>query len=189
LISAIVLAAGAGTRFGGTKQIEPFGGKPLAQHAIDAAVGGGVDEILVVLGHDAERVHAALDLPANARIVVNQRYAEGQATSLTAGLQALNRASRAAIVLLGDQPGIGARHVAALVAAYRDARPAILRIGFRDRPGPALLDRSVWHDAMELTGDQGARALFDADPDRVSWVSIDEDAPQDVDVREDLERA
>ena len=67
--------------------------------------------------------------------------------------------------------------------------PEIVRIRFRDGPGPALLARSVWDEASKLEGDTGARALFDAHPERVLWVAVDEDAPVDVDREADLGRA
>jgi molybdenum cofactor cytidylyltransferase len=175
VISALVLAAGEGTRFGGTKQVEVVRGKPLVQHAVDAAAGAGVDEIVVVLGHDALRVRDALELPPGSRYVINERYAEGQSTSLAAGLGALDETSEAAVVLL--------------VAAFRDGQPEILRLRFRDGPGPALLAGSVWNEAAGLEGDTGARALFEAHPERVRWVEFDEDAPVDVDRQADLGRA
>jgi molybdenum cofactor cytidylyltransferase len=189
MISAIVLAAGEGTRFGGTKQVAVVRGKPLVQHAVDAAARAAVDEIVVVVGHDADRVRDALDLPPNARVVVNERFAEGQATSLAGGLRALDPSSEGAVVLLADQPGVRTRHVRSLVSAFEDERPEILRIRFRDGPGPAILARSVWEEAAALTGDAGARALFDADPARVRTLAMDEDAPPDVDTPGDLERA
>ncbi len=189
MISAIVLAAGEGRRFGGTKQLEIVRGKPLVQHAVDAATMTEIDEIVVVLGHDAEIVRAALSLPSHARVVVNERFAEGQSTSLAAGLDALDPMSEAAVVLLADQPGIEARHVSSLVQTYEDEEPSVIRVRFRDGPGPALIGRSVWAEVMSLAGDTGARALFDAEPGRVRWLAFDEDAPVDVDVRDDLERA
>jgi len=188
VISALVLAAGEGKRFGGTKQLEIVRGKPLIQHAVDAASGAGVGEIVVVLGHDALGVLDALNLPEGARFIVNKRYAQGQSTSLAAGLRALDPSSEAAVVLLADQPGIGSRHVASLVTVLRNESPEIVRIRFRDGPGPAILARSVWDEAIALTGDTGARALFEARPDRVRWVVVDEDTPVDVDRRADLER-
>jgi molybdenum cofactor cytidylyltransferase len=191
VISAIVLAAGEGKRFGGTKQIERLRGKPLVQYAVDAAAEAGIEDVVVVVGHDAERVRATVELPFGARVVVNDRYAEGQSTSLAAGLRELDVASAAAILLLADQPGIAARHLRSLIETFDDlGRGAeILRIRFRDGPGPAMLARDVWEEAMSLAGDVGARALFDADPARVRWVPFDEKAPPDVDRVADLERA
>ena len=189
MISAIVLAAGAGTRFGGTKQLELVRGKTLVQHAVDAAADAGVGEIVVVLGHDADRVREALDLPPIARVVVNVRYDQGQSTSLAVGLRALGEASDAAIVLLADQPGISADHVRALARMYALRRTPAVRISFRDGPGPALLMRELWDEILGLEGDLGARALLDAHPELVEEVHVDEDVPTDVDLPEDLERA
>lgn len=188
-VSAVVLAAGTGSRFGGTKQLATVRGRPLVQHAIDAAA-GEVDEVVVVLGHDADAVEAALALPPHARAVRNPRYAQGQATSLAAGLAACSPGSGAAVVLLADQPGIRPEHVRALVRAYReDPGAAAIRLRFRDGPGPALLARRTWPELAELHGDVGARAWLDAHPGAVRWVELDEPAPADVDRPEDLERA
>lgn len=189
MISAVVLAAGSGTRFGGTKQLVELRGKPLAQHAVDAAVDAGVDEIVVVLGHDAGRVSSALRLPPVARAVVNPDHPTGMASSLNAGLQATAEASDAAVVLPADQPGIRADHVSSLVRAFRESGSPVVRIRFRDGPGPALLARAVWPEVTRLTGDVGARALFDVRPERVRWVEFDEAAPKDVDVPADLGEA
>ena len=189
MISAIVLAAGEGKRFGGTKQLELVSGKPLVQFAIDAAAEAGVGEIVVVLGHDAQRVRDALDLPETARTVVNERYEQGQATSLAAGLGVLDDSSDAAVVLLADQPGITAEDVRALARMYALRRTPVVRLMFRDAPGPALLSREIWHEVLALEGDTGARTLIDAHPELVEEIHVDEAAPVDVDMREDLERA
>jgi CTP:molybdopterin cytidylyltransferase MocA len=74
------------------------------------------------------------------------------------------------------------------VSAFETDPAEILRIRFRDGPGPAILARSVWVEAMTLTGDTGARALFEARPERARWLAFDEDTPVDVDRRSDLER-
>lgn len=189
MISAIVLAAGAGTRFGGTKQVVELRGKPLVQHAVDAALEAGVDEIVVVLGHEAARVRAALRLPSSARSVVNPVYGSGMASSLAAGLRAADPASEAAVVLLADQPGVTAQHVRALLDAFTARRSPIVRLRFRAGPGPALLGRAVWTDASSLEGDVGARALIDLHPELVEEVDVGGDMPQDVDAPGDVERA
>ena len=82
MITGIVLAAGTASRYGATKQLAVLDGRPLVQHAIDALAAASIDEIVVVLGHDAARVRDALALPAGARTVVADRYASGQAASL-----------------------------------------------------------------------------------------------------------
>ncbi|MDP9295671.1 MAG: nucleotidyltransferase family protein [Actinomycetota bacterium] len=179
MISAVVLAAGRGTRFGSTKQLFKIEGKPLAQHAIDVATGGGLDEIVIVLGHDAERVGAALVLPPNARTVLNERFAEGQSTSLAAGIGALDASSAAAVVLLGDQPGILPNEVRELVTRFAEIGAPIVRLRYRDGPGPVLLSREIWREVQALRGDTGARELFEQHT--VEEVAVERDAPVDID--------
>ena len=114
MISGVVLAAGTGSRFGATKQIVVVDGKPLAQHAIDALEAAGVDEVIVVTGHDAVKVASALTLPPQARIVYNAAFKDGQATSLAAAIHALDDESEAAVILMADQPGVEADVIRAI---------------------------------------------------------------------------
>ena len=188
MISAVVLAAGSATRFGASKQLEIVRGKPLPQHAVDAALEARVDEIVVVLGHDADNVAAALRLPAIARVVRNPAYASGIASSLAAGLRALGD-SDAAVVLLGDQPGITPPHIRALIATFEERSSPIVRLRFSSGPGPALLARETWAEAGALEGDAGARVLAERHPDWVEEVDVGGEAPVDVDMPEDLRRA
>jgi molybdenum cofactor cytidylyltransferase len=189
VISAVILAAGAGTRFGGTKQVVEVRGKPLVQHAVDAATEAGVDEIVVVLGHDADRVKARLELPSMGRWVVNHAHTSGMASSLAMGLGAVDPSSEAAVILMADQSGLTDQHVRALVDAFEARRSPIVRLRFRTGPGPALLGREIWPDVSALEGDEGARSLMESRPELVEDVDMSGDAPVDVDTPEDLERA
>ena len=186
MISGVVLAAGTASRFGATKQIAIVDGKALAQHAIDALSDAGVDEIVVVTGHDAVKVGSALTLPANARIVYNPRFKQGQSTSLATALHALDDDSEGAIVLMADQPGVTADVVRALVARFIATRMQIVRATYRDGPGPSLLSREIYGEAGHLTGDVGARELIASHPEWVEEVEIDEPTPSDVDTPQDL---
>jgi molybdenum cofactor cytidylyltransferase len=186
VISGIVLAAGTGSRFGGTKQIARWRGKPLAQHAIDALDAAEVDEILVVVGHDAEAVGRALALPKSARLVENPAYRDGQSTSLAAAMHEVGDESQAAVILMADQPGIGSDVVRALVTRFLQTRKQIVRAEFRDGPGPALLSREIYADAGHLHGDVGARILMASHPEWIEEVAIDADVPRDIDTRADL---
>jgi molybdenum cofactor cytidylyltransferase len=181
VISGIVLAAGTSSRFGRTKQLIEIEGKPLVQHAVDAAA--ELDEVIVVVGHDAERVTHAVH---NARIVTNPNYEEGQSSSLVTGLRSADPRCAAAVVLLADQPNITASHVRALTDAFAASGSPIVRLRFRNGPGPALLAREVWSLVETLTGDTGARALIAGHPDLTQEVILDEDAPADVDTPDDL---
>jgi len=185
VICAIVLAAGSSSRFGETKQLLELDGKPLAQHAIDAAVGAGLDHVVVVLGHDADRVEAHLQLHANTRIIVNARYGEGQSSSLAAGLAAMGPRCEAALVLLADQPADSAMHVRTLMNGWRERRSPIARLRFRDGPGPAVLARETWPTVAGQHADTGARAVMAAHQDWVEEIPIDDPAPLDVDTRAD----
>ncbi len=188
-VVALVLAAGAGTRMGRPKQLLPVGGRPMLQHAVDAAAAGGLGELVVVLGHAAGEVAAALVLPPGARTVVNDRHAEGQATSLAAGLAAMPADAAAALVLLGDQPEVRPHAVRAVVAARRPGGPPMLRAAYRGRPGhPVLLERALWPEVAELRGEGGGRVLAARDPAALGLVEVGGDPPEDVDTPEDHER-
>lgn len=186
MISGVVLAAGTGSRFGATKQLVPVEGKPLAQHAVDALVEAGVDELVLVTGHDAVRVAAGLKLPADARVVYNAAYRDGQATSLAAALHALDDESEAAIVLMADQPSVKAEVVRALVARFLATRKQIVRAIYEDGPGPSLLSREIYAEAGHLHGDVGARVLIASHPEWVEDVACVGRAPRDVDTPGDL---
>jgi molybdenum cofactor cytidylyltransferase len=186
VISGVVLAAGTGSRFGGTKQIALVEGKPLAQHAIDALAEADVGEIVVVTGHDAIAVASALRLPGNARIEWNTAYRDGQATSLAAALHVVDDDSEAAVILMADQPGITADVIRSLVTRFRASRKQVIRAMFEDGPGPSLLSREIYAEAGHLHGDVGARILIASHPEWVEEVQVDGPAPRDVDTPEDL---
>jgi CTP:molybdopterin cytidylyltransferase MocA len=186
VISGIVLAAGSGSRFGSTKQVAPYRGKPLVQHVVDALASAGVGEVVVVTGHDAETVEWAVQLPPQGRFVRNGEHASGQSSSLAVGLHALTEASEGAVVLLADQPGVTDAEVRALVDAFERTRARIVRIAYADGPGPALLSREVYAQAEHLHGDVGARELIASHQDWVEEVEVPFAAPPDIDRPEDL---
>jgi molybdenum cofactor cytidylyltransferase len=187
VISGVVLAAGTGSRFGGTKQLVAVDGKPLAQHAIDALAEADVDEIVVVTGHDAVHVASALQLPENARIVWNKAFKDGQATSLAAALHVLDEGSEAAVILMADQPGVTADVIRSLVSRFRATRKQVVRAMYADGPGPSLLSREIYAEAGHLHGDVGARILIASNPEWVEEVTVAGPAPRDIDLPSDLD--
>ena len=189
MISGVVLAAGTGSRFGATKQIVAVDGKPLAQHAIDALDAAGVDEVIVVTGHDAVKVASALMLPRHGRIVYNAAFKDGQATSLAAAIHALDDESEAAVILMADQPGVTSDVIRSLVSRFRASRTQVVRAMYTDGPGPSLLSREIYAEAGHLHGDVGARILIASHPEWVEEVEVDGAAPRDVDEPGDLEDA
>jgi molybdenum cofactor cytidylyltransferase len=189
LISGIVLAGGTSSRLGRPKQLLDLEGRPVLQHVVDAAAAAGLDEVIVVLGHRAEEVGAAIHLPPGARTCVNPEYARGQSTSLSAGLEAASPQSEAAVILLGDQPRMGADVVRAVVDAYRRTGGAVVRAWWGGRPGhPVLFDRGVWPHLQAVDGDRGARDLLKAHPEWEVRVDAGDVAPSDLDTWDDYER-
>jgi CTP:molybdopterin cytidylyltransferase MocA len=187
-VTGIILAAGRSSRMGTPKQLLPLDGRPLLQHVVDAAA-EALDDVVLVLGHEAGRVAAALALPAGVRVVVNPDHAEGQSTSLRAGLDHLPEAARAVVVLLGDQPGVRAGAIRAVVAAEAAGAAPILRAAYRGRAShPVVLTRGIWPEAAALRGDAGARSLIAAHAGRVELVEVGGDPPEDVDTPADLAR-
>ncbi|MDB5592640.1 nucleotidyltransferase family protein, partial [Enterovirga sp.] len=113
-VAAIILAAGRGTRFGGTpKMLAEYDGRSFVRRAADAALEGGAEPVIAVLGHEADRVRRAL-AGLDVILVPNPAYPEGLSTSLRAGFAALPDGTEAALVLLGDMPLVGPDLVAGL---------------------------------------------------------------------------
>jgi molybdenum cofactor cytidylyltransferase len=187
VITGVVLAAGESRRFGSTKQLHELDGRPLAQHAIDALAAAGVDELLVVTGHDAEALESALALPSEGRFVRNPVYRDGQSTSLAAAFHEIAVGSEAAVVLMADQPGIATDDIKALIARFRATRKQIVRLRFSDGPGPSLLSREIYAEAGHLHGDVGARVLIASHPEWVEEVDVDRPRPPDIDTLADLD--
>jgi CTP:molybdopterin cytidylyltransferase MocA len=180
-IGALVLAAGAGRRFGGVKQLAEVDGRPLLEHALRAV--RVLSPRVVVLGHAAEQVLAGVDLHG-ARSVRCEDWEEGQAASLRFGIHALGDVD-AAVVALGDMPGVTPAAVDAVVGGW-DGEADAVRAAYGGRPGhPVLLARSLLDRAGELRGDVGFRSLLERA--RVREVECGHLAdPADIDTREEL---
>jgi CTP:molybdopterin cytidylyltransferase MocA len=181
-IGGLILAAGEGRRFGATKQLAELRGRPLLEYALAAIA--GISPRVVVLGHAADEIVAAVDLHG-ARPVVCEDWASGQAASLRCGLAALEGCD-AVVVVLGDQPGITAAAIEAVVAAA-GAEDAV-RATYDGTPGhPVLLRRPLLERAGELEGDTGFRELLaDATVREVEAGGLAD--PADIDTREELAR-
>lgn len=188
-VAGVILAAGTASRLGRPKQLLLLGGRPILQHVIDAASAGGLAELVVVVGHEADRVVEAISLPPRGRAVVNPEFAGGQSSSLRAGLRALGAGPRAGVVLLGDQPGVSAEVIRDVTAAHARGGGPIVQARYAGRWGhPVLLDRSVWAEAEGVEGDRGARDVLARHPEWVTAVDVDGDPPEDIDTWADYER-
>lgn len=186
-VGAVVLAAGGGSRFGTSehKLLTPFRGRPLVAWAIEAAMAAELDAVVVVSGA-VPLGHLVRQLAGTAvEVVVNDRWAIGQASSLRVGLEwCAGRGLGAAVVGVADQPLVGASAWRA-VAGATHAPVVAATYGGRRRP-PVRLERSVW-PLLSDQGDEGARALMRRRPDLVGEVACVGD-PADVDTVDDLLR-
>ncbi len=190
-VAGIILAGGSSSRLGRPKQLLPLAGRPLLAHTLDNAARSRLDELVVVLGHEAEAIRAQVDFAAaRARVVVNDRYREGQSTSLHAGLAALSPETAAALFLLGDQPLIGPEIIDAILDVYARTGGSIVMPAYDGQRGnPVLFDRSLWPELRQISGDQGARGVLRAHTREVLEVPMSgAHATQDIDTAEDYER-
>ena len=189
-VAGLLLAAGAGRRFGGPKALVRFGDRLLVERGVDVLRRGGCDPIVVVLGAGASQVLAAADLTP-AQVVVNSEWPQGMGSSLRAGLSALHAgAADAVVVALVDQPLVGHQAVLRLRDAWWERRlpAAVASYGGAPR-NPVLLDRAVWDDvAAQAMGDQGARGYLEKVREHVVAVACDDTGrPDDVDTPQDLD--
>ncbi len=159
MIGGLVLAAGAGTRFGGAKQLAELDGRPMLEHVVRAMVAAPVDRVLVVLGAHAAEIRGAVDFRGT-EVVVCDAWAEGQSASLRAGIAAL-AACDAVVIALGDQPFLSPAAVERVLHSRTLGADAV-RATYGGVPGhPVVLERSLLGRVPALRGDVGARALLE----------------------------
>lgn len=191
-IAGIVLAAGRSTRMGGPNKLTAvLDGLPLVRHAASAALQAGLSEVVVVTGHQADRVEAALAGLA-VRFIHNPDFAGGLSTSLRTGIGALDEATDAAVVLLGDMPRVDASLVRRLAGAFDPAAGRHVAVPVADgrRGNPVLWGRRFFGELMKVTGDQGGRAVLASAPEAVAEVPAEgEGVHLDLDTPEALAAA
>ena len=171
-IGAILLAAGRSTRMGAeNKLLAEIGGKPLVRIAAEEALKSKARPLVVVTGHQRERVQAALQ-GLDVKIVHNPDFADGLSTSLKSGLVALPDENDGALVLLADMPRVDAGLIDSLIGAFDPARGALVVVPTFDgkRGNPVLWSRRFFADLMALQGDVGARHLIGSHAEAVTEV-------------------
>ncbi len=190
-VGGVVMAAGLSRRFGSNKLISPFMGKPLVRWVVEAALESRLAPIAVVLGHEHERVQAALTgLQADARLafVHNDRHRQGQSSSVSVGLAAIESIVDAAMFLPADQPRLDCAVIDRLIAAFEQSGRGICHPAVAGRRyGPAVFGSHYFPALRRLQGDAGGRSVIETNRDAAIAVSFPDETPfRDVDCPDDL---
>lgn len=185
---ALLLAAGAATRFGGRKLLAPWRGQILVQAAARAALAAPVEEVVAVVGCDGREMEGALTALQEQRLrtVHAPHWRDGISASLRAGVEALPPDSNGVVIFLGDMPAIPKHLAGELLAAIAAGLPAA-EVRVMDRPGhPVAFAQSLYPALRALAGDRGARSILSEFPNRKILRTDDAGASYDVDTAFDL---
>jgi molybdenum cofactor cytidylyltransferase len=174
---------------GQVKQLLAFGETTVLGRVIENAVQSTLDEVVVVLGHAAERIRQSVALE-RVGVVMNEAHEQGQSSSLRTGLSAISDNTDGVMFILGDQPLVGAEVIDALIGGYCQTRAPIVLPKCREKRGnPVVIDRSLFPRVLSLMGDVGARVLFEEYAEAIVEVEMkNESILLDLDTWEDYER-
>jgi molybdenum cofactor cytidylyltransferase len=193
MISGIVLAGGRSSRMGRPKALLPIGsaGDTFFDRVTRTLLDAGIEDVVVVVGADADAIRDGARPRPGVRIVDNPDYEQGQLTSLLAGLRALDAAqATAALVTLIDVPLVSAATVRALIAVQHERSAPIVRPVSQGRHGhPVVFGRALFEELRRADPAQGAKPVVRAHAAEMIEVPIDDEgAFADIDTREDYER-
>ncbi len=203
MVSAVVLAAGMSTRMGQNKLLLNFRDKPLIVHAVDTLLASDIDEVILVLGHETEKVRdqlerriglankAATEKPV--RLVQNPDYQNGLSTSVRTGVEAVSRQANSIMIYLADQPLLEPEDVNRIVAGFAAAKEidkSIVVPFFRgERGNPVILDASLRDSILGIVGDVGCKGVIKRYPEKVYAIEMENDhVVRDVDDVQAYER-
>lgn len=191
MITAIVLAAGTSSRMGTTKQLLPYQGTPMVRFVVERLLETQVQQVIVVLGHQALEVAEALaGLPV--QLVINQLYVCGQSTSLQAGLAALAEKltpSQGILFMLGDHPLVKPETINLLINFHAQHGGIVAPYYLGIRGNPVLFDGKFIPEFSSVTGDVGAREIIARYPEYLHKLNVqDQGILQDIDTLEDYHK-
>jgi molybdenum cofactor cytidylyltransferase len=163
-------------------------GVPLVRNAVETAVGGGCTDVVVVLGANHEQYRPQLQ-GTPARLLHNPEFSLGMSSSIRVGIEALAEDTRAAIIMLADQPFIDGGVIERLITTYVTSKARIVACTYGGVQGaPVLFDRALFLELLLLEGDQGARQVMTIYPRNVTAIEISPNAATDIDTPEDARR-
>jgi molybdenum cofactor cytidylyltransferase len=190
--SVVVLAAGASSRFLGTKQLAEIRGKSLVERVIESIPRADVGEVVVVLGHDAKAVAGEAG-GRDVKFVINRQYRAGMATSIKAGIVALGTDTDGAMFLLADQPFVTRALLHRMVKTFEERAPTrkIVAAAHGDLVAPPVIfSKEYFGELMDLEGDSGARSVIERHPGSLRTVNVSSrHVLADVDTWDDLRAA
>jgi molybdenum cofactor cytidylyltransferase len=185
-VTGLVLAAGGSRRLGEPKQLLPYGSGTLLDHALETARATGFDQLIVALGGSSAQVRRKVDL-SGADVVENPGFGQGCSSSIAAGLSAMDPRSELMVLMLGDQPGVTAASIRALIAGCNEGTALAACLYDDGRGHPLAFGRALFGDLRELHGDKAVWKLMDRRSDQVIDVRVPGRIPRDVDTREDYD--
>lgn len=188
VVAGVVLASGLSRRFGGrNKMLADIDGRPMVHRTVSAYVDAGLSPVVVVVGHDAGDVAAALgDLPVD--LIHNPDFAQGQSRALVRGVGAIDGKVDAAVIGVADQPWLNSETIRLLTRAWEETRaPIVVPVYGGQRGNPVLFSGELFSELLEVTGDTGGRPVLQRHRERAVWVEIaDTDQGRDVDEPQSL---
>ena len=186
-ISGIILAAGLSTRIGEPKQLLPFEGSTIIETVTDNLLGSKLDEVVVVIGHEAERIKSHIQNKP-VKIVFNPDYRLGMLTSAQCGVRSISDSADAFALMLVDQPFITSDLIDLVVDAHAETARGITLPSYKNRRGhPVIFDRCYAADILALQPENGGvRSLFRKYAHDIHYLVVDTDRViRDIDYRED----
>lgn len=186
-IGVILLAAGASSRLGTSKQLLAYAGQTLLQHSLQVARDSAASPMVVVLGAQADTIKSEVN-HSDAHIVVNADWSEGMASSIRYGVKALlesNPVIEGAILMVCDQPFVTASVLNELIMIHQQTGKPIITCSYAHTYGPpTLFHKSMFSELLQLQGDVGARSILGKHTDAVEMISfpegtVDIDTPAD----------
>ena len=187
-VSIVILAAGTSSRLGRPKQLLELDGEPLIRWAVRHAIASRATEVVLVVGSRGDEIAMAAG-DSGQRTVINPDFAQGQSTSMIAGIRALGDGADAVIMMLGDQPTVRPALLDRLIDRFAVDHPAIVQPRYSDGPGnPVLFAARMFPELLDVKGDLGAREVIKRHRSEVIFVEVDSPAPPDVDSDADYER-
>ena len=190
MISLVILAAGKSTRMKENKLLLKVNSETLIQHVVKAAKKSSVDEIVVVLGHEAAKIKEQL-AKLDCKVVTNENYTKGQSESVKVGLAAVTSNSEAVMILPADVVLIDAESINKVVEEYRRSKSRIVIASHRQQSGhPILIDKTLFPEVAQIGEDtQGLKAVIDRHRTEIKYVEVGtENVLIDIDTREEFNK-